>query len=87
MHGVTRRIPGGGILGADQVLAYEDWLQAFTAGAARAGGQEKERGMLGPGLCADLVILEGKLEPIDPPTVAETWIGGRFVWAAKPQAA
>jgi predicted amidohydrolase YtcJ len=80
--GATRRVPGGGILGADQALAYEDWLEAYTAGAAHAGGQEDERGSLRPGLRADLAILEGALDPTDPPRVAETWIGGQCVWAA-----
>jgi predicted amidohydrolase YtcJ len=80
--GATRRLPGGGILGADQALAYEDWLQAFTAGAAHAGGQENERGMLRPGLTADLAVLEGDLDPLDPPRVVETWIRGQRVWAA-----
>lgn len=84
--GVTRRIPGGGILGAEQALGYEDWLRAFTAGAARAGGQEAERGMLRPGLRGDLAILEGNLDPTNPPRVVETWIGGERVWAATPQA-
>ena len=80
--GTTRRIPGGGILDADQALAYEDWLHAFTAGAAWAGGQEEERGMLRPGLRADFAVLEGELDPTDPPRVVETWIGGDRVWMA-----
>jgi predicted amidohydrolase YtcJ len=80
--GATRRIPGGGILGADQALAYDDWLHAYTAGAARAGGQENERGSLRPGLRADLVVLEGDMDPADPPRVVETWIGGERVWRA-----
>jgi predicted amidohydrolase YtcJ len=85
--GVTRRIPGGGILGADQALGYEDWLHAFTAGAARAGGQEEERGMLRPGLRADLAILDGDLDPTNPPHVVETWIGGARVWTSTARAA
>jgi predicted amidohydrolase YtcJ len=84
---VTRRIPGGGILGADQALGYEDWLHAFTAGAARAGGQEEERGMLRPGLRADLAILDGDLDPTNPPHVVETWIGGARVWTSTARAA
>ncbi|MBV8194152.1 MAG: amidohydrolase family protein [Candidatus Dormibacteraeota bacterium] len=80
--GATRRIPGGGILGADQAIAYEDWLEAFTAGAARAGSQENERGMLRPGLRADLAVLQGELDPLQPPRVVETWVGGERVWTA-----
>lgn len=85
--GVTRAVRGGSILGADQALAYEDWLRAFTAGAARAGGQEAERGALRPGLRADLAVLEGDPDPADPPRVVETWIGGERVWSARTTAA
>jgi predicted amidohydrolase YtcJ len=38
-YGATRRTGSGAVLGPDQALAYEDWLQAYTAGAAYAGGQ------------------------------------------------
>jgi predicted amidohydrolase YtcJ len=78
-HGVTRRTGSGGLLGAAQSLPYEEWLRAYTAGAAFAGGQEDERGSLSPGKRADLVVLEGALDPLAPPRVAETWIGGRRV--------
>jgi predicted amidohydrolase YtcJ len=81
-HGVTRRTGSGSVLGADQALAYEDWLRAYTAGAAYAGGQEHERGTLTPGKRADLVMLEGRLEPEPPPRISETWIAGERVWAA-----
>jgi predicted amidohydrolase YtcJ len=81
-HGVTRRATGGSILGADQALAYEDWLRAYTAGAAYAGGQEHERGTLTPGKRADLAVLEGALDPERPPRVVETWVAGERVWRA-----
>jgi predicted amidohydrolase YtcJ len=81
-HGVTRRTSRGSILGADQALAYEDWLRAYTAGAAFAGGQEHERGTLKPGRRADLAVLDGALDPERPPRVVETWIAGERVWRA-----
>ena len=62
--------------------AYEDWLRAYTAGAAYAGGQEHERGRLLPGLRADLVILDGALDAERPPIVSETWVAGERVYAA-----
>jgi predicted amidohydrolase YtcJ len=62
-------------------VPYVDWLQAYTAGAAYAGGQEDERGRLRPGLRADLVLLEGALDEHDPPAVDETWIAGTRVFA------
>ena len=72
----------GNVLFPDQVLPFAQWLWMYTAGAAFAGGQENERGMLKKGLVADLVILEGDLDPDHPPRVAETWKAGRKVYAA-----
>jgi len=68
------------VLKASQSLAYEDWLRAYTAGAAFAGGQEDERGRLATGLQADLVLLDGPLDASDPPNVAETWVAGACVF-------
>jgi predicted amidohydrolase YtcJ len=78
-HGASRRTGSGRVLDADQAVTYEDWLRAYTAGAAYAGGQENERGSLAEGLRADLVVLEGELDADDPPVVTQTWIGGRLV--------
>lgn len=80
--GVSRRTPSGGILGAEQAIAYDDWMRAYTIGAAHAGGQEDERGSLRPGKRADLAILEGELDAEHPPRVVETWVGGERAWAA-----
>jgi len=81
-RGSTRRSGSGAIVGPEQALAYEEWLRAYTAGAAFAGGQEYERGRLAPGLRADLVLLEGALDPENPPRVSETWVAGRRVYPA-----
>jgi predicted amidohydrolase YtcJ len=81
-RGVTRRTAKGGVLRGDQSLPYEDWLRAYTAGAAYAGGQEHERGHLAPGLRADLVVLEGELDAEHPPRVAETWVAGERAFPA-----
>jgi len=81
-HGASRRTGSGAVLDIGQRVDYEDWLWAYTTGAAYAGGQEAERGALAPGLQADLVVLEGALDPDHPPRVAETWVGGRLVHAA-----
>lgn len=64
-------------------LPYEDWLAAWTDGAARAGGQADERGRLAPGLQADLVVLDGPLDPRRPPRVAETWVAGQPAYTHK----
>ncbi len=81
-HGATRRTGSGNVLGPEQALGYEEWLRAYTAGAAYAGGQEGERGSLTPGKRADLLVLEGKLDPLPPPRVVQTWMDGELVYAA-----
>ncbi len=81
-HGASRRTGSGAVLDLGQVVTYDDWLWAYTAGAAYAGGQEAERGALVPGLQADFVVLEGELDPDHPPSVAETWVAGRLVYQA-----
>jgi hypothetical protein len=81
-RGVTRITSKGTLLDASQSLPYDDWLRAYTVDAARAGGQENDRGQLKPGLQADLVVLEGTLDPLRPPAVSETWVAGRRVFAS-----
>jgi predicted amidohydrolase YtcJ len=71
----------GNILFPDQVLSFEKWLWMYTAGAAYVGGLENERGMLKTGLVADMVILEGELDPENPPVVSETWKTGKKVYS------
>lgn len=83
-HGATRVTGSGGILDPGQAVPLEDWLRAYTAGAAHAGGQEDERGSLSVGKRADLVVLEGDLDPARPPLVAQTWVGGRLVFDRRP---
>ena len=78
-YGATRRTGSGGVLGAEQALGYEEWLRAYTAGAAYAGGQEDERGSITPGKRADLVVVEGDLDAEHPPRVVETWVAGERV--------
>jgi predicted amidohydrolase YtcJ len=81
-HGASRRTGSGAVLDAGQAVPYEAWLRAYTAGAAYAGGQEAERGTLAPGLVADMVVLDGPLDPDRPPTVAQTWVAGELAYAA-----
>ena len=74
-HGATRRTGSGGVLDAAESVSFEDWIHAYTAGAAWAGGQEAERGSLEVGKRADLVVLEGALDREEPPVVVQTWVG------------
>jgi len=79
-RGTSRRCATGAVVSPEQSLPYEDWLRAYTLGAATAGGQEDHRGSLRPGKRADLVVLDGALDPDDPPVVAQTWVAGELVW-------
>jgi len=83
-HGVTRVLDDGRELGTEESVDYPTWLHAWTAAAARAGGQEDERGRLRVGLRADAVVLAGELDPRRPPRVEQTWVGGRRVHEASP---
>jgi len=84
-HGATRRTASGNIFAPEQALGYEEWLRAYTAGAAYAGGQEYERGMLRSGMRADLVVLDGDLDADTPPRVVQTWVGGELAYEADVQ--
>ncbi len=79
--------PEGGWL-PDQKLTGEEALRAFTAGAAYASFAEERRGMLKPGMDADLVALSA--DPADGPPrevraakVLLTVVGGRPVFRAQ----
>lgn len=80
--GATMSKGDGVTIFPDQVMPFEEWLRMYTANGAWAGGQENERGMLKEGLVADLVILEGDLDPAHPPRVVETWRNGKQVYRA-----
>jgi predicted amidohydrolase YtcJ len=82
--GIRRNTPGGLPLGPSQALPWEDWLRAYSVGAAFAGGQEGERGSLSPGKRADLVVIDGDPGSEAGACVSETWVGGERVYAAEP---
>ena len=81
-RGATRTTTAGRVFEAEQAVDFDAWLHAYTAGSAYAGGQEHERGSIAPGLRADFVVLDGRLDPHDPPHVAETWVAGEQVFVA-----
>ncbi len=86
---VTRRTlddrhPGGWI--PEQKITVEQALRAYTSGSARAGFQEREIGMLRPGMLADLVMIDRDLTRVPPETIREakvllTLVGGRVVYS------
>ncbi len=77
LQGIHRRTPAGEEIEPQESVSYDDWLEAYTMGAAHAGGQEAMRGSITAGKRADLVVLDGDLDPNDPPAVAQTWVAGR----------
>jgi predicted amidohydrolase YtcJ len=81
-RGALRTTVSGLDFEPDQAVPFESWLEAYTRGAAYAGGQEGERGSITPGKRADLVVLEGALDANDPPAVTQTWVAGDRAWSA-----
>jgi predicted amidohydrolase YtcJ len=79
--GATRHTLSGSPLAPPQTIDYEEWLRAYTLGAAYAGRQEGERGSLAPGKRADLVVVDGPLVVDGAPRVVETWVGGKRVFS------
>lgn len=84
---VTRRrvdgTPPGG-WAPEQRLTAEEAVRAFTADAALAAHQETDRGMIAPGMRADLVVLSedimtGPPEAILRARVTATVVGGEIV--------
>ena len=77
--------PGGWF--PEQKLTVAEAVEAFTLGSAYAEFREAEKGSLGPGKLADLVILDADLfaiapEKIKDATVTQTIVGGKVIYAA-----
>lgn len=81
--GVTRSTSTGIAFEPEQSIPFADWLRAYTIDAARAGGQEDERGSLAVGKRADLVVLDLS----EAPRVSETYVAGSLVHSAEPASA
>ena len=77
--------PGGGV--ASEKVSLETAIRAYTAGGAYASFQEKEKGIIAPGMLADLVVLSRDLFRTPPAEVYATHVmmtvaGGRTVFKA-----
>ena len=77
--------PKGGWL-PDQKLTFEEALRGFTVGAAYSAHDEN-LGFIAPGAAADLTVVPGKPETMEPSALRElqalrTIVGGRQAYAA-----
>ncbi|MFF3666119.1 amidohydrolase [Microtetraspora malaysiensis] len=77
----AEREPAGGWLPEERV-SFDAALSAYTAGVAYQAFAEKERGLLVPGMAADLVWLDADIRLMDPHDIAlraavrGTWMSG-----------
>ena len=88
---VTRRTiddanPDGWV--PEQKITVEEALKAYTAEGAFASFEESEKGMLKPGMLADLVLIDRDLTAVAPETIRDakvllTIVGGRVVYEAE----
>jgi len=75
--------PGGWV--PEQKITVEQALRAYTSGSAYAGFQEKDVGVLKPGMLADVVVIDRDLTRVAPETIRDarvmlTMVGGRVVF-------
>lgn len=72
----------------EQKLSIEQAIAAYTTSSAYAEFEEKDKGMLAPGLLADFVVLDRDITKIAPQEILKTRVlrtvvGGRTVYEAK----
>ena len=82
---VTRQMASGATFFPEQAMTREEALRSYTAAAAWAAFEDKDKGTIEPGKLADLVVLAGDLLTIPaeqiPKVRAETTIvGGKVVY-------
>lgn len=82
---VTRRAENGQEVLPEEAVTVAQALAMYTASAAYASFEEKEKGTIAPGKLADMVVLNGDptrlpLEEIRDIGVEMTIIGGEVVW-------
>ncbi len=99
MHLTYQAVTRAGNLGVmsppellDQSITAEEALRSLTINAARAGGEQAEKGSLTPGKLADLVVLSADPLAVSTPEINDirvllTMIDGRIEWCAPDAAA
>ena len=87
---VTRRshdrLPLSGAAHAETGVAVDEALYMYTVGAAQAEGTAGDKGMIAPGMLADMALLEADPLTVDPEHLPEmqtamTLVGGNIVWS------
>lgn len=83
---VLRRTQSGVPFALEEALGVEEAISCYTRGSAFASRCEHERGILRPGMLADLVVLEADPRRIEPAALADlevraTVIGGEIAYA------
>jgi hypothetical protein len=72
----------------EEKLTMEQAIAAYTTGSAFAEFQEKEKGLIAPGMLADFVVLDRDITSVAFPKIQETKVlrtvvGGKTVYEAK----
>jgi hypothetical protein len=85
---VARRSAGGRPLPGAEAVGIQEALAMYTTGAAFSSFVEGERGSIGPGRLADLVVLSGDPTACPPADLLAlrpeiTVVGGRVAWQPK----
>jgi predicted amidohydrolase YtcJ len=80
----SRRTRSGAAIGDPTTVSVIDALTAQTVNAAWLGFRESDLGTLGPGMRADLIVVDGDLLRADPATIGDldvemTIVGGQIV--------
>ena len=69
-------------------LTIDQAIAAYTTGSAFAEFAEKEKGLIAPGMLADLVVLDRDITAVSPQKILETkvlrtMVGGKTVYEVK----
>jgi predicted amidohydrolase YtcJ len=72
----------------EQKLTIQQAIAAYTTGSAYAEFEEQKKGVLAPGMLADLVVLDRDITKVDPAEILKTRVlrtvvGGKTVYQAK----
>lgn len=78
---------GGDVLHADEAFTLDQAIYAYTAAGAYASGEENEKGRIQPGMLADFIVLDTRLDDNTPAQllrtgVAKTYVGGACVYTS-----